>query len=224
MHPKWMSRLQSLAVIPVVALERAADAVPVAEALAAGGLPCLEITFRTPAAGDGLRRIRDELPGITRLAGTVRSVEQLDAAITAGAEIIVSPAFDPKVVERSLERGLPIIPGVATPTELEMALSHGLGLVKLFPAEPLGGVRYLQALAGPYPEASFIPTGGIGPANLARYLRLESVVAVAGTWLVRPEAVRGADFGRRITSLAAEATRIARQVRPEPADGEGAAG
>lgn len=210
-----ITRLSAFGVIPVVTLGRIADAVPVAEALVAGGIACIEITFRTEAAAESIRLLRDEVPGVVRLAGSVLSVEQVDAAVAAGAEVIVAPGLNPAVVARSLERGIPIVPGIATPTELELALGHGLQVVKFFPAEPLGGVPYLKALAGPYPGVGFIPTGGMGPGNLAEYLGLENVVAVGGTWLVKPETLEGRDFAR-ITSIAAEATAIVRVIRPGP--------
>jgi 2-dehydro-3-deoxyphosphogluconate aldolase/(4S)-4-hydroxy-2-oxoglutarate aldolase len=215
-----IARLSALGVVPVVTLDRIADAVPVAEALVAGGLSCIEITFRTEAAAASIRRIRDEVPEIVLLAGTVLSVEQVNAAVAAGAEVIVAPGLNHAVVERSLERGVPIVPGIATPTELEMALGQGLRVVKFFPAEPLGGIPYLKALAGPYPGVGFVPTGGVNPGNLAEYLGLENVVAVGGTWLVRPETVENRDFAR-ITALAAEAMAIVREIRSVPAREQG---
>lgn len=220
MPDEWIARLSALGVVPVVALGRIADAVPVARALAAGGLSCIEITFRTEAAANSIRRIRDEVPGIMRLAGTVLTVEQVDAAVAAGAEVVVAPGLNPAVVERSIELGVPVVPGIATPTELERAIEHGLRVVKFFPAEPLGGVPYLKALAGPYPGVGFVPTGGVGPGNLAAYLGLENVVAVGGTWLVRHETVASGDMAR-ITSLAAEAMAVVRQVRSGSARGQG---
>jgi 2-dehydro-3-deoxyphosphogluconate aldolase/(4S)-4-hydroxy-2-oxoglutarate aldolase len=219
MPNEWIARVSAFGVVPVVALGRIADAVPVAQALVAGGLSCIEITFRTEAAADSIRRIRDEVPEIVRLAGTVLAVEQVDAAVAAGAEVIVAPGLNPAVVERCLERGVPIVPGIATPTELETALGHGLRVVKFFPAEPLGGIPYLKALAGPYPGVGFIPTGGVGPGNLAGYLGLENVVAVGGTWIVRPETVESRDWAG-ITSLAAEAMAIVREVRSVTARGQ----
>jgi len=210
-----LARLSALGVVPVVALDRVADAVPVAEALVTGGLPCLEITFRTAAAAAAIRRIRDAVPEIVLLAGTVRSVEQVNAAVAAGAEAIVAPGLNPAVVERCLDVGIPIVPGIATPTELETALGYGLRVVKFFPAEPLGGIVFLKALAGPYPDVGFIPTGGVDPGNLAAYLGLPNVVAVGGTWLVRPETVERRDF-TRITSLAAGAMAIVREIRSRP--------
>ena len=207
-----IARLSTFGVVPVVAVDRDVDAVPIANALAVGGLACIEVTFRTEAAAASIRRIRRELPEVVILAGTVLSVEQVDAAIAAGAAAVVAPGFNPVVVERCLERGIPIVPGIATPTELEMALRYGLRVIKFFPAEPLGGIPYLKALAGPYPGVGFIPTGGVGPGNLAAYIDLVNVVAVGGTWLVRPELVASRDFVR-ITSLAAEAVRIVREVR-----------
>ncbi|MEA2621615.1 MAG: 2-dehydro-3-deoxyphosphogluconate aldolase / (4S)-4-hydroxy-2-oxoglutarate aldolase [Chloroflexota bacterium] len=213
--------LSVVGIVPVISLARAEDAVAVARALLDGGLRCIEITFRTAAAAEALRRVRGEVPEMTLLAGTVLSLEQVAAAVAAGADGIVTPGFNIPVVERSRELGIAIVPGIATPTELELALRHDLGLVKLFPAEPIGGVPYLKALAGPYPDVRFVPTGGIGPRDLASYLALPNVAAVGGSWLAPRDAVASGDY-ERIRALASEAAAIVRDVRgvsaasPEP--------
>lgn len=212
MHDDLITRLSAVGVVPVVTIALVEHAVPVALALLAGGLSCVEITFRSEAAAESLRRVRREVPEMMVLAGTVLSAEQVTAAIAAGADAIVAPGFNVSVVEQCLDRGVPIVPGIATPTELEMALRRDLRLVKFFPAEPIGGIPYLQALAGPYPAVRFVPTGGISPGNLAAYLALENVAAVGGSWLATPEAVAGGDFAG-ITARAAEATAVVRGVR-----------
>ena len=179
-----IDRLQALQLIPVVALERAADAEPLADALCAGGLPCAEITLRTEAALDSLRALagREEL---LLGAGTVHSAEQAAAAVDAGAQFVVTPGFNPRTVKWCQENQVPVFPGIATPTDLELALEHGVETVKFFPAETLGGVNTLKAFSGPYGQMRFIPTGGIHAGNLADYLALPSVLACGGSWMVK---------------------------------------
>ena len=179
-----IDRLQALQLIPVVALERAADAEPLADALCAGGLPCAEITLRTEAALDSLRVLagREEfLLG----AGTVHSAEQAAAAVDAGAQFVVTPGFNPRTVMWCQENQVPVFPGIATPTDLELALEYGVETVKFFPAETLGGVNTLKVFSGPYGQMHFIPTGGIHAGNLADYLALPSVRACGGSWMVK---------------------------------------
>ena len=179
-----IDRLQALQLIPVVALERAADAEPLADALCAGGLPCAEVTLRTEAALDSLRALagREEL---LLGAGTVHSAEQAAAAVDAGAQFVVTPGFNPRTVKWCQENQVPVFPGIATPTDLELALEHGVETVKFFPAETLGGVNTLKAFSGPYGQMRFIPTGGIHAGNLADYLALPSVLACGGSWMVK---------------------------------------
>ena len=179
-----IDRLQALRLIPVVALERAADAEPLADALCAGGLPCAEVTLRTEAALDSLRALagREEL---LLGAGTVHSAEQAAAAVDAGAQFVVTPGFNPRTVKWCQEKQVPVFPGIATPTDLELALEHGVETVKFFPAETLGGVNTLKAFSGPYGQMRFIPTGGIHAGNLADYLALPSVLACGGSWMVK---------------------------------------
>ena len=179
-----IDRLQALRLIPVVALERAADAEPLADALCAGGLPCAEVTLRTEAALDSLRALagREEL---LLGAGTVHSAEQAAAAVDAGAQFVVTPGFNPRTVMWCQENQIPVFPGIATPTDLELALEHGVETVKFFPAETLGGVNTLKAFSGPYSQMRFIPTGGIHAGNLADYLALPSVLACGGSWMVK---------------------------------------
>ena len=179
-----IDRLQALRLIPVVALERAADAEPLADALCAGGLPCAEVTLRTEAALDSLRALagREEL---LLGAGTVHSAEQAAAAVDAGAQFVVTPGFNPRTVKWCQENQVPVFPGIATPTDLELALEHGVETVKFFPAETLGGVNTLKAFSGPYGQMRFIPTGGIHAGNLADYLALPSVLACGGSWMVK---------------------------------------
>ncbi len=207
-----LETLGHLGVVPVIAIERADDAVPLGKALIAGGLPCAEITFRTDAAEEAIRRIASELPEVVIGAGTVLSVEQAEKAVAAGARYIVSPGFDPKVVDWCLTHDVAVTPGVATPTEINMALDKGLKILKFFPAEALGGLKTLKALAAPYGDVKFIPTGGINSKNLADYLSLPAVHACGGSWLVTSKLISAGEFAE-ITRLAEEARAIVRQVR-----------
>ena len=198
------ARLREIGVVPVVELPRTEDAVPLAGALLAGGLSCVEITLRTPGAVEGISAIRAAYPDILLGAGTVLSVEQVDIAIAAGADFAVAPGTNPQVVEASLARGLPILPGVATPSEIETARALGISLLKLFPSELLGGAAYVRALCGPYRDVTFVPTGSITPTTLPGYLAVPQVLACGGSWMVKPAMIAAGEFDA-ITRLALEA-------------------
>lgn len=191
-----VARLRSVRIVPVITIDDAANAVPLARALAAGGLPCAEITFRTPAATESIERIAAEVPELFVGAGTVLTPAQAKAANEAGAQFIVAPGFGPRVVEYCQSRAIPVFPGVATPTEIEAALEMGLRILKFFPAEPLGGLAYLKAIAAPYVEVSFMPTGGINAANIASYLAFSRVVACGGSWMAPAEWIAAKQFDR----------------------------
>jgi 2-dehydro-3-deoxyphosphogluconate aldolase/(4S)-4-hydroxy-2-oxoglutarate aldolase len=188
--------LGRLRVVPVIVIDDAADAVPLGRALAEGGIPCAEITFRTAAAEDAIRRMASELPDVLVGAGTVLSPEQAARAMAAGAQFIVAPGFNRRVVDFCLERGVPVYPGVSTPTEIEAALEAGLRVLKFFPAEPLGGLPYLKAVAAPYAGVGFMPTGGITPRNLGDYLAFPRVVACGGSWMAPAEWISAGAFDR----------------------------
>lgn len=193
--------------LPVIALDSAADAAPLADALVAGGLPVAEITFRTAAAAEAIQTMAargDMIVG----AGTVLSIDQVRQAVDAGATFMVSPGCNPKVIEYCVSRGIPITPGVATPTDIELAYSFGLSLLKFFPAEALGGVEMLKALSAPYAGIRFIPTGGIHAGNLRSYLDLPSVAACGGSWMVAPKLIAAGDF-QQIRDLTREAVTLA---------------
>ncbi len=199
-------QIKQLQIIPVIALEKAEQADPLADVLVAGGLPIAEVTFRTDAAEASIRTMsarQDLLVG----AGTVLSVEQVDRAIDAGAQFAVTPGFNPKVVRHCLDKELPIFPGVSSPTEIEMALDHGLQTVKFFPAEALGGLKTLKAIAAPYQMIRFIPTGGIGADNLAEYLAFAPVLACGGSWMVKPALYADGNF-KPVESAVRKATTI----------------
>jgi 2-dehydro-3-deoxyphosphogluconate aldolase/(4S)-4-hydroxy-2-oxoglutarate aldolase len=207
-----VDRLVAAGVVPVVEISDADRAVDVARALEAGGLPVVEVTFRTAAAAEALRRIGREVPGVLLIAGTVTTREQADAARDAGASLLVSPGLNPAVVEHAASIGLPMMPGVCTPSEVEAALSLGLGSVKLFPIEPAGGVRYLRALAAPYTGMRWNPTGGISPATLPEYLAVPSVLACGGSW-VAPRADIDAGRFDEIRARAAAAVQLVGEAR-----------
>ena len=204
--------LRALGVVPVVALDRVEDALPLVDALAHGGLECAEITFRTAAAAAAIALVRERRPGILVGAGTILTIAQADAAIEAGASFLVAPGFNSAVVEHSLTRGIPIVPGVCTPSEIEQALARDIHLVKLFPAGPIGGVPYIKALTGPYPMVRFVPTGGITIGNVAEYLAVPQVVACGGTWLARADMILAGDFAG-VEALARDAVAAVRAAR-----------
>ena len=198
-----LDRVEGVGVLPVIVLEDASFAVPLGDALKAGGLPIAEVTFRTAAAEEALHALAAD-PALLVGAGTVLDVDQVDRAVDAGARFIVSPGLRASVVRRAQELGVEVWPGVATPTEVLAALELGLGVVKLFPAGPLGGADLVKALAGPFPAVRFIPTGGVTHANLRDYLALASVVAVGGSWMVPPALLAQGDF-TGISGLCAQA-------------------
>ena len=191
-----LDQIRQIKIVPVIVIEDPEDAVPLAGALVEGGLPCAEVTFRTPTAAESLRRITEAHPDMLVGAGTVLSPDQVDRAVGAGAKFVVSPGFNPLVVDHAQGIGVPIFPGVCTPTEIEMALQKGLEVVKFFPAEPAGGLPYLKAVSAPYVGLQFIPTGGIGLANIGSYLAFKPIVACGGSWMVAPDWIRAKDFAR----------------------------
>ena len=205
----FTAQLAARRVVPVVSLDDAADAVGLAGALAEGGLPLVEVTFRTDAAADAIARIRAERPDVLVGAGTVLDAATVDRAIEAGAEFLVAPGYSPAVVARAAERGVAMLPGAVTPTEIEMAIAAGIHVVKFFPAEAAGGVPYIKAIAAPYRGVRFVPTGGVTAANLAEYLALPAVVACGGTWIAPAEAI-AAHRWDAIRAAAAEAVTIAK--------------
>lgn len=204
--------LEKTGVVPVAVLERAEDAAPLAEALWEGGLCCVEVTFRTPAAEESIRRITKACPDMLVGAGTILTTEQADRAVQAGAGFLVSPGFDAETVDYCMERKIPIIPGGITPSEITQAVKRGLKVVKFFPAESFGGCETIKALAAPYAGLKFMPTGGIHAGNLSRYLANPSVLACGGSWMVKGELVRAGRFGE-VTRLAAEAAALVKESR-----------
>ncbi len=203
------STLSAFGVVPVVAVSSVDEGLRLGEALLSGGLGVVEITFRTDAAAAAIRAVTDRLPGLLVGAGTLLSEASVDQAVDAGAAFGVAPGLRPPVVEHALERGLPFVPGIATPSELELGLALGLDFFKLFPAEAIGGVRLIDALAGPYPSAGFMPTGGIRPETLTDYLARPSVAACGGTWIAPQALVTDGGFDEIQRRAAAAVARIA---------------
>ncbi len=191
-----LSRLEALRLLPVIVIDEPEHAVPLGAALLAGGLPCAEVTLRTRNALEALRRLTAQHPSLLTGAGTVLTPSQAADAREAGAQFIVAPGFSPAVVDYCLGHDLPVFPGVCTPTEIEAALARGLTVLKFFPAEPSGGLAFLKAIAAPYGDVRFMPTGGITAANLAPYLRFDRVVACGGSWIAPRDWIAAGDFGR----------------------------
>ena len=191
----FLDLLAGQRVIPVIVLDDPADARPLADTLLGAGLRCLEITLRTDAAIPAIESLRDD-DRLVVGAGSVLDVADAERAAASGARFLVSPGLDRATVERARELGLPLLPGIATASELQAARALGFGTVKFFPAEPLGGVAAVRALAGPFPAMRLVPTGGIGPGNAAAYLAEPTVAAVGGSWMVPPELIRARDWAR----------------------------
>lgn len=189
-----LDHFRALRLVPVVTIDDPARAAGLAAALADGGLPCAEVTLRTPAAIEAIARMREARPDTLVGAGTVLTPQQADAAHAAGAAFVVAPGFGPAVVDHCLAHGIPVFPGVCTPTEIEMALAKGLDVVKFFPAEIAGGVAFLKAVAAPYGMMRFMPTGGIKPENVGGYLALPPVVACGGSWMAPTEWIAAGRF------------------------------
>ena len=177
-------RLRAIKIVPVIALDNAADAVPLGAALRESGIPIAEITFRSPAAAEAIRRLRDADPDILIAAGTVLNAAQAKAAQQAGADFIVSPGFNPNTVKACQDMDIPITPGINNPTAIEAALEHGIDTVKYFPAEASGGIPMLKALLAPYAMLKIMPTGGINAKNIRDYLAIKNVIACGGSWMV----------------------------------------
>jgi 2-dehydro-3-deoxyphosphogluconate aldolase/(4S)-4-hydroxy-2-oxoglutarate aldolase len=199
-----LEKLRMIGIVPVIKIDDAEKAVPLAKALAAGGIPCAEVTFRTAQGEEAMIRINKEVPDVLLGAGTVLTTAQVDKAIAAGAKFIVSPGFNPKVVSYCIEKGIPVTPGCSNPSDIEMALEMGLDVVKFFPAEQAGGLEYIKAISAPYPSLSFVPTGGINAQNIVKYIAFEKILACGGSWMVGADLINAGNF-EKITALCKEA-------------------
>ncbi len=202
-----MKQLSKIGIVPVIAINDAADAVPLAKALIEGGLPCAEVTFRTAAAADAIKAMSDAFPEMVVGAGTVLTTEQVDRAVAAGAKFIVSPGLNPTTVKYCQEIGVPVCPGTANPSDIEVALSLGLKTVKFFPAEAAGGLKYIKSIAAPYGDVTFMPTGGVSEKNLLDYLSFKKIICCGGSWMVPGDAIKDKDWDR-IKALTASAVQL----------------
>lgn len=207
-----LNKIHEIGIVPVVVLNDAKDAEPLAKALCEGGLPCAEVTFRTEAAEEAIRIMTGQFPEMLVGAGTVLTTEQVDRAVAAGAKFIVSPGFNPTVVQYCIDKEIPITPGCMTPSEIEQALEHGLEVVKFFPAEPAGGLKMLKAMAAPYVGMKFMPTGGISAGNVREYLKYDRILACGGSWMVKGDLINAGDFDK-IRELTQEAVEIVKECR-----------
>ena len=207
-------QIQNLAVVPVVVLEDTEDALPLAKALCEGGLPCAEVTFRTDAAEESIKIMTEAFPDMLVGAGTVLTAEQVDQAVKAGAKFIVSPGFDPEIVDYCILKDIPVFPGCITPSEVAQAVKRGLKVIKFFPAEQFGGIAAIKALAAPYTDIKFMPTGGINPKNLENYLSDDKIIACGGSWMVKGNLIKEGRLDE-IRILTAEAVKLASGIRSQ---------
>ena len=207
-----LEKIQKTGIIPVVVLNDVKDAEPLAKALIEGGLSCAEVTFRTDAAEESIRIMKEKFPEMLLGAGTVLTTDQVDRAVAAGAEFIVSPGLNPRIVKYCVERNIPITPGCANASDIEQALENGLEVVKFFPAEPAGGLKMIKALAAPYVGVKFMPTGGISASNVRDYLAYDRIIACGGSWMVSGDLVKAGEF-EKIKELTAEAAAIVKEMR-----------
>ncbi len=228
MNTKIIDNISAIGIVPVIKINDAKDAVPLAKALYDGGLPAAEVTFRTACAKDAIALIAKELPEMLVGAGTVLTPQQADDAMQAGAKFIVSPGLNPTVVRHCVQKGYPIVPGCSNPSDIEQAIELGLDVVKFFPAEQAGGINMIKAMAAPYTGIRFMPTGGIGPHNLMEYLSFPKVIACGGSWMVKEDLISEGRFDE-ITRLAKQAvlTMLGFElghigINPEPGDDVGA--
>lgn len=197
---EFLEKLSLAGLVPVIAIDDANDAVPLCKALSDGGLPVAEITFRTAAAEEAIRRVHEALPDVLLCAGTVLTTDQVDRAVNAGASAIVSPGLNPEVVRYCISRNIPVCPGTANPSDLEVALSLGLKAVKVFPAEAIGGIKLIKSMSAPYGDLRFMPTGGINENNMLDYLAFDKILCCGGSWMVPKDAIAAHDWAK-ITSL-----------------------
>lgn len=205
-------KLSEIGIVPVIVLNDAKDAEGVGQALLESGLACAEVTFRTDAAEESIKIMAKKFPSLTIGAGTVLTTEQLDRAADAGAKFVVAPGLNPKIVEYAQKKGIPMAPGVQTPSEIETALELGLTELKFFPAEPAGGLKMIKALAAAYVNVKFMPTGGLSASNVREYLASDKIFACGGSWMVKGDLIREGKF-EEIKNLCSEAVQIVKEVR-----------
>lgn len=207
-----LEQISKIGIVPVVKIDRAEDALPLAKALCAGGLPCAEVTFRTDAAAEAIRTMTTNFPDMCVGAGTVLNAEQVDAAVAAGAKFIVSPGLNPRTVKYCIEKGVPITPGTSSPSDIEQAIELGLDVVKFFPAEQSGGLAKIKAMNAPFPMFKVMPTGGISLKNLADYAKASVIAACGGSYMVTADLIDNQKWGE-ITDLCKKSVAIVKEAR-----------
>ena len=212
MFESFYKKLEGLGIVPVVVLDDVAQAVPMADALMAAGMCSAEVTFRTDAAADCIRAMREAYPEMAVGAGTVLTVEQVDQAVAAGAEFIVAPNFDPEVVQHCIDIDVPVLPGTVTPSEVGAAEKMGLMVTKFFPAAQYGGLNTIKAICAPFTRHRFMPTGGVSLANVEEYLSCDTIIACGGTWMVKASMFADGDFSQ-VQQQAAEAMNMVKKIR-----------
>lgn len=207
-----LERIKEMGIVPVVVIDDVKNAIPLAKALCEGGLPCAEVTFRTDAAEEAIRIMAEQFPDMLIGAGTVLTIDQVDRAVAAGAKFIVSPGLNPNIVKYCVDKGILITPGCMSPSDIEIALENGLEVVKFFPAEPAGGLKMIKAIAAPYVNMKFMPTGGINIKNVKEYLLYDRIVACGGSWMVKDSLMKSGEFDK-ITELVKEAVQVVKESR-----------
>ena len=207
-----LEQISKIGIVPVVKIDRAEDALPLAKALCAGGLPCAEVTFRTSAAAEAIRIMTTNFPDMCVGAGTVLNAEQVDAAVEAGAKFIVSPGLNPRTVKYCIEKNVPITPGTSSPSDIEQAIELGLDVVKFFPAEQSGGLAKIKAMAAPFPQFKVMPTGGISLKNLGEYISAPVIAACGGSYMVTADLINNQKW-EEITDLCKKSREIVETAR-----------
>ena len=207
-----LERIKEMGIVPVVVIDDVKNAIPLAKALCEGGLPCAEVTFRTDAAEEAIRIMAEQFPDMLIGAGTVLTIDQVDRAVAAGAKFIVSPGLNPNIVKYCVDKGILITPGCMSPSDIEIALENGLEVVKFFPAEPAGGLKMIKAIAAPYVNMKFMPTGGINIKNVKEYLLYDRIGACGGSWMVKDSLMKSGEFDK-ITELVKEAVQVVKESR-----------
>lgn len=205
-----LKQIEQLKLLPVIKLDSSENAAPLAEALIEGGLPAAEVTFRTDAAEDSIKIMTQKYPEMLVGAGTITSVQQAEKAVAAGASFLVSAGFNRKVTEYAVENHIPIFPGICTPTELMLLLEYNLPVAKFFPAEQYGGLKTIKALAAPFPNIKFMPTGGINTSNVCEYLACDKIIACGGSWMVKDAFINDHEFDK-IRDLTKEAVTLVKK-------------
>ena len=212
MAEELLKQIECMGILPVIKLNDAKDAVPLAKALCEGGLPCAEVTFRTEAAEESIRLMHEAYPDMVLAAGTVLTTEQVDRAVAAGASVIVSPGFDPEVVDYCISKNIPVMPGIVTPSELAQAVKRGLTRVKFFPATAAGGIKMIKAMCAAYTTVRIMPTGGINTSNLEEFLSCDKIFCCGGSWMVKGDMIKAGEFDK-IQKMTEEAVALVKEIR-----------